>query len=112
MDKIEHYRQLIEEILTQYSQYDASDENIETQLVFDRERHHYQLWNLAWRKRERIRGTIFQVDIRPDGKIWVQYDGTEESIANLLVERGVPKHDIVLAYHAPYKRPLTEFAVG
>jgi len=25
---------------------------------------------------------------------------------------GVPKEDIVLAYHAPYKRKFTEFAVG
>jgi hypothetical protein len=35
------------------------------------------------------------------GKIWVQHDGTEDAIADQLVEKGVPKQEIVLAYHAP-----------
>lgn len=114
MDKIEQYRQLIEDVLTEYSQWGTSsvDEDVETQLVFDRERHHYHLWYLGWRNRERVRGAILQLDIRPDGKIWIQYDGTEDGIANILVARGVSKQDIVLAYHAPYKRPYTGFAVA
>jgi hypothetical protein len=44
--------------------------------------------------------------------IWIQYDGTEEGIANRLVELGVPREDIVLAFHPPYKRPYTDFVVG
>ncbi|HEX7447902.1 MAG TPA: element excision factor XisI family protein [Pirellulales bacterium] len=31
------------------------------------------------------------VDIR-GGKIWIQHDGTEDGIADRLVEAGVPKH--------------------
>ncbi|MEB3180348.1 MAG: element excision factor XisI family protein [Nostocaceae cyanobacterium] len=52
-----------------------------------------------------------QVDIK-DEKIWVQHDGTQDAIAEQLVALGVPKHDIVLAYHAPHVRQYTEFAVG
>ena len=37
-----------------------------------------------------------------DGKIWVQHDGTEIGVANELVELGVAKEDIVLAYHPPF----------
>ncbi|MGB3535743.1 MAG: element excision factor XisI family protein [Microcoleaceae cyanobacterium] len=29
-------------------------------------------------------------------------DGTEDRIANILVEGGVPHQDIVLAYYTPY----------
>jgi hypothetical protein len=47
-----------------------------------------------------------------DEKIWIQHDGTEGGIANELVERGVPKQDIVLAFHSPFKRQFTEFAVS
>lgn len=47
-----------------------------------------------------------------DGKIWIQYDGTEGDIANELVELGVPKEDIVLGYHPLSVRPFTEFAVS
>jgi XisI protein len=39
-------------------------------------------------------------------------DGTEEGIANELVELGIPKQAIVLGYHAPYDRQYTDFAVS
>lgn len=43
------------------------------------------------------------------GKIWIQYDGTEVGIANQLVELGVPKQDIILAFHKPSVRKYTDF---
>lgn len=46
-----------------------------------------------------------------DGKIWVQYDGTEEGVATELVDAGVPKVDIVLGFRHPSVRQYTEFAV-
>jgi hypothetical protein len=61
---------------------------------------------LAWTK---ARGCVLHFDIK-SGKIWIQHDGTEDSIADELVALGVPKNDIVLAYHAPYNRQFTEFA--
>lgn len=54
---------------------------------------------------------IIHVDIK-DNKIWIQKDGTEIGIANELIAAGVPKEDIVLGFHAPYKREFTDFAVG
>jgi hypothetical protein len=41
-----------------------------------------------------------------------QYDGTEVGVANQLIEMGVPKQDIVLAFHEPEVRQFTDFAVG
>jgi hypothetical protein len=57
-----------------------------------------------------VYGSIVHLDIR-NGKIWIQHDGTEVGIANRLVEAGVPKTDIVLGFHSPFKRQFTEFAV-
>jgi hypothetical protein len=68
-----------------------------------------KLWKL------RRFSTFSETDIRlsiKDGKIWIQHDGTEGGIANDLVDHGVPKHDIVLGFHAPFKRQFTDFAVG
>lgn len=56
-------------------------------------------------------GCVLHLDIK-DGKIWIQHDGTEGGIALELVERGVPKQDIVLGFHSPLKHQFTEFAVG
>jgi hypothetical protein len=49
------------------------------------------------------------IDIR-DGKIWIQHDGTEEGIADGLVNSGIPKDRIVLAFKPPEIRPHTGFA--
>lgn len=56
-------------------------------------------------------GCVIHIHIK-DNKIWIQHDETEDGIANELVQRGVSKQDIVLAFHSPFKRQFTEFAVG
>jgi hypothetical protein len=54
---------------------------------------------------------VLHIDIK-NGKIWIQHDGTEDGIANEFVALGVPKEDIVLAYHIQYRRKHTGFAVS
>jgi hypothetical protein len=67
--------------------------------------------NVGWDGNERIRGAVLHLDIK-DEKIWIQHDGTEQGIAGDLLELGVPKHDIVLAFQAPARRKYTDFAMG
>ena len=109
MERID-YAQLIEKILTRHCVDDGKN-NTETQLIFDTKRHHYQVLNIGWKEQTRVYGVIIHVDLKGD-KIWVQRDGTEIGVANELLAAGVPKHDIVLGFHAPYKRGFTDFAVG
>ncbi|NJK51652.1 MAG: XisI protein [Leptolyngbyaceae cyanobacterium SU_3_3] len=86
-------------------------QEFEVQTVFDTEQDHYQLLYVEWRGNKREFGCILHLDIK-DGKIWIQHDGTEVGIANQLVELGVPKQDIVLAFHEPTVRDLTGFGSG
>jgi hypothetical protein len=65
--------------------------------------------DVGWRGSERIHGTLVHVDIT-EGRIWIQYDGTERGIATELVESGVPRDRIVLAFKPPALRPFTGFA--
>jgi hypothetical protein len=44
-------------------------------------------------------------------QIWIQYDMTETGGANDFMVLGVPKEDIVLAFHAQYKRKYTGFGL-
>ena len=112
---VEHYRQYIEELLiarVQRSQQSPTPSQTEKQIIFDKQRDHYQIVNVGWKRNgHRNYGCILHLDIK-DGKIWIQHDGTEEGIAAALVEKGVPKHDIVLAFHPPEMRQYTEFAIG
>jgi XisI protein len=59
----------------------------------------------------RFSGELPHLDIK-DGKIWIQWNGTEDDIAAELVALGVPKHDIVLGFHTPVLRQYTEYAVS
>ena len=111
MERVEKYRKLVEQIIKARSNYKPAFGDIEVQTIFDRENDHYELVNLGWNDYKRIRGCLLHLDIK-DGKIWIQHDGTEDGVANDLVEMGVPKEDIVLAFHPPYKREYTGFAVG
>lgn len=110
MDKLEQYQTYIEDLLTEYSQFKPSYGDVEVQLIFDREHKHYQLMTLGWNKYKRIHGMILHVNIK-DEKIWIQHDGTERGITYDLLELGIPKHDIVLAFQAPARRKYTDFAV-
>lgn len=111
MDKLNTYRQYIQSLLKQRAEIKSANPAIETQLIFDTERDHYQIVHTGWNNSKSTYGCAVHVDIK-DGKIWVQHDGSEVAIADQLAELGVPKQDIVLAYQAPHVRQYTDFAVG
>ena len=109
MDTPSQYRQHIQQLLSERAKR-MWDERLQAQTIFDPEHDHYQLVYVGWRGSERVYGVVLHADIM-DGKIWIQQDGTEEGLANQLVEQGVPKHDIVLAFDPPNLRQYTDFAV-
>jgi len=111
MEGLERFKNSVEKLLKRYSCYKPSYGDVEVQLIMDRENHHYQLLNVGWNKDRRVRGCLLHIDIK-DGKIWIQHDGTEIGVANELLESGISKEDIVLAFHPPYKRKYTGFALN
>lgn len=112
---VEQYQQYIQQLLLERSQRASSlkknAREYEIQTLFDTERNHYQLLHVGWRGDNRSFGCLLHLDIK-DGKIWIQHDGTEIGIANQLVELGVPREDIVLAFHEPEVRQYTDFGTG
>jgi hypothetical protein len=110
MDRVIHYGELIQEIVREYGNCKPSYGDVEVETIIDPLQGHYQLMTIGWNGQRRIHGCLLHVDIK-NGKIWIQYDGTEEGIANRLVAAGVPKDEIVLAFHSPFKRRFTDFAV-
>ena len=108
---MDNYVTLIKAILSEYAKFPPSHGQIQAQLIFDDERKNYQLMFIGWDINRRVHSIIIHVRLL-NNKIWVEWDGTHESIALLLVEQGVPREDIVLAFHPPEMRPFTEFAVA
>ncbi len=111
MDSLETYRDLIEKILSEYAAIPYAYGDIQQRAVFDRKRDQYLLVNVGWHNERRVHGCLVHIEII-NGKIWIQYDGTEDGIATELVRAGVPKDRIVLAFHPPDVRPYTEYAAA
>lgn len=110
MDKLTHYRQIIQQLLEDYSHH-RSDDNIESQAIFDLQRDHYQVVNVGWQNGKRVYGSVLHLDLK-NGKIWLQYNGTEIDIAQQLVAYGVSPNDIVLGFQAPHRRQYTDYAIS
>lgn len=111
MDTLDHYRQIIRQILTDYTQVPYAYGDIEFETVFDNESNRYLLMILGREEGKRVHGCLIHVDIIND-KIWIQRDGTEQGIANELVDAGVPKDHIVLGFRSSELRKHTDFAAA
>ena len=112
MDKIERYRTVIRDILAEYSTIiPVNLPEVENQVFLDEERGLYQLIRVGFENRRRVHYCVFHFDIKND-KVWVQEDATDIPITQRLLDAGIPKEDIVLGFHAPYKRSLSGFAVA
>ncbi len=111
--KLAEYHCLIQKILKKYEEIlnRRPPPDLETVAIFDEKNGHYLLHSMGWQDKRRVWNTIVYVRLH-DGKFWIEEDGLEQGVATDLLEAGVPKEDIVLAFHHPSIRPHTEFAVA
>ncbi|MDB9524784.1 XisI protein [Oscillatoria sp. CS-180] len=112
MDRVEHYRDIVRQVLTDYQQLNEKSESAtESALVFDETHDHYLIVLMGWNDDERIKSNMIHVRLK-DGKIWIEEDWTETGVATDLLENGISKDAIVLAFHPPQVRRYTEFAAA
>ncbi len=108
MDKVAKYRQAIHEVISRHSHRDSIPrEEYEKQVIIDDKHGHYLVMGVGWNDLKRIHGISIHIDLKGD-KIWIQTDWTEPGVAQELEDMGIPKSDIVLAFHAPYRRKMIE----
>lgn len=111
MEKLEQYRKTIQDLLLNRGNIKLAHGDVETQVIFDKERDHYQIVHVGWEKDRFVYGCAIHIDIKND-KIWIQWNSTEDDLAAELVAAGIPKGDIVLGLQAPEFRQYTDYAVG
>lgn len=110
MDKLTKYSQLIKDILREYSQYKPATNDLEIEAIFDEQRGHYQVVTFGWEGKKYVHYCLIHIDLKLD-KIWIQWNMTEKDIAEELVDNGVPKQDIVIGFHPPLMRKITDYAI-
>jgi hypothetical protein len=110
MDNLEFYRQTIEEVLRKYVEIPYNQGEIDQNLIIDRDRNHFMLFDVGWQQKRRVHGCITHIQIIGD-KIWIQRDGIEDGVTDEFVAAGIPKDKIVLGFQPPNVRPHTGYAV-
>lgn len=111
MEKIAYYSAILERLLADEAERASTQTDLEVCVVCDTARHHYQLLYLGWQGINRVFSPLIHARIH-NGKIWIEQDGTEDGVATRLLELGLTKEEIVLAFYSPQKRPFTEFAAA
>ena len=113
MDKINTYREIVKKVLQDYIALDnrTPDPDVLYYLIADETNDNYLWMNLGWKNGKRINKPTVHVRLY-QGKIWIEEDWTGDGITDDLLDAGVPKEDIVLAFHPPNMRQYTEFAAA
>jgi hypothetical protein len=112
MDRVEQYRQIVRRVIEEYAHWGSSRGEVVSEVVVDPQRDHYEVMHVGWESpRRRVHGTMLHIDII-NGKVWIQYDGTDRPVAETLVASGIPREDIVLGFQPADLRQHTEFAAG
>lgn len=111
MDQLDRYREIVRRLIEEYASYRPAYGDIRTEAVVDREHDHYEVMQVGWNDGQRVHGSIIHIDIR-DGKVWIEYNGTDARIAEELVAAGIPRADIVLGFQPAELRSLTSYGVA
>jgi XisI protein len=108
---INHIQGIIENIFQELTPPHHRLGSLEYQWSMDTKRHHYQILATGWERGLQVNDLVVKIDITDD-LIWVQQDNTDYSVAERLVEQGIPKTQIVLGFQPADMRPDTGFATG
>jgi XisI protein len=100
MDRINEYRQIVQEFLSDFAKDDAN-----AQLIFDLPHDRYLVMHNEWRDEYRIYGCAMQLDII-ESQIWIQHNSTEIYIDRELIQRGVSPKDIIFGFRSPSIRKI------
>ena len=111
MDKINHSRTVIKQILSEHAEFTFSYDDIDVIPMFYERSDSYLLMNIGWANTGRVYSIPMHLRIKND-KVWLEQDNTDAEIAQQLIDAGIPKEELVLGFFSPEHRKLTECAVG
>ena len=102
---------VVKAVLLRHTEVPISHGDLVCRPAFDDERASYLLLVVGWQGKRRVHGVLAHIDVHED-KVAIEYDGTEDGLALELVEAGVSKHQILLAFKPVHIRPHTGFAAA
>ena len=99
------YSQILEKVVKRHAQFQPANGNIQTHVVCDREMDEYTVIDSGWNEKgRRIYDVVLHFRLQ-DGIVHVERDNTDAEVVRELLESGIAKTDIILAYNAlPFQK--------
>ena len=97
MDTHTSYREIVKAVIRKYARLHPSHGQIRLETVFDEDQDRYALMQVGWDRGARVRGNLIYVTLRDD-QVCIEYDGVERGIVDELIELGIPREKIVVAF--------------
>lgn len=106
--KIHKYETLIIDLLNEYK-----SDNVDYYLVIDKPNRHYQLLGSGWSNQNTYYCRIFMhFHLRPNAIICIFENHTEIELVDVLIEKGVPKSDILVSFLPLAARQYAGYAIA
>jgi XisI protein len=106
MDTVTLHKQIVRDVIEYVFALCPPSNEVEIQKIIDDENGHYLLHSVGWENdgRAYVYASFVHIDVRETGRVWLQHDGTDLRIAKELIERGIPKSEIVVGFQSPSMR--------
>ncbi len=112
-NKVNLHKAIVHELIEKMGSILPPEEGgVENQIIIDDEHGHYLLFGVGWEGNKWFYASFLHIDVKPDGKVWVQHNGIDMDFFEELNEKGIANSDIVLGFHAQNVRQYTGFAVA
>lgn len=111
MDRVNSYRKIVKELLSEYAQYPPAHGQMKMQTIFDDNQDSYLLMVTGWDQDFRVHRPVIHLDIK-DNKIWLQHDSTDAEIPEQLLDMGVPRNHLIFGFVPEEERKSTGFAIS
>jgi XisI protein len=112
MDKLKKYHQIASLIVCEIAEKLNSDNLAESILSTDSVHGQYIILSDGWEGSERNYGPLVHIEVKPNAKVWLRYDGTDLEVGQELLDNGILSEDLVLAFYSPNMRKYTSFAIA
>ncbi|MEZ4888471.1 MAG: XisI protein [Chitinophagales bacterium] len=113
-DKVAKYRAIARNIITELGNRKGKRKyfDIEYHTIIDDDTGNYILLRSGWKETSRFYAVLIHIEVKESGMVWLHEDRTDYIIADMLLETGISKSEIVLGFHPPIVRPETGYAVA
>lgn len=112
MDKIKKYKEILKKELTYQASIKISNApNLEHRLVVGNDETEFVIFLMGWENEIYRHGIIWHFGIE-NNKVYLYRNNTDIEIGEILVEKGIPKSDIVLEFVSKYERTIEGYALA